>query len=112
MLRWEQEQLLSSGKAVTTPEEVALLVQIYLATGHADEAVEMLQGPTLNADSRVGGQDPQLNLSLLLRALGESKLLDKTVDVCHTLLEKPEHREDDRVWQLLLRVHKHGEDPM
>ena len=92
---------MSPGKAVTAPEEIALLVQIYLATGHANEAVNLLTGPSLSVESTVGGQDPALVVSLLLQALGTTKDWPKTFEVCKRLLHSSNYKDDDRVWRLI-----------
>jgi hypothetical protein len=99
-----------ASKAIATPEEVSLLVQIYIATGHADEAVQLLRGPSLNRESAIGGQDPQLVTSLLLQAATASGKADVILQVCNDLLADEESRNDDRVWACLLESYKHGDD--
>lgn len=96
--------MLSPGKAISTPEEVALLVQVLNTTGHPEESVKLLQGPCLNMDSRVGRQDPQLVLSLLLESFYASKQWDEAFSACQTLLSKPEYQSDDRIWNLWLKA--------
>jgi hypothetical protein len=85
-------------------------VQILQDTGHAHEAVELLRGSKLGLDSKIGSQDPQLMVSLLLRALGNAQDWLQTIDVCQVLLSKDEYRSDDRVWNLLLQVVEKGDD--
>jgi len=100
---WE-ERLLSPGKAISTPEEISLLVQIYVSVGKAAEASELLQGDALNAKSHVGKQDPQLVLSLLLETVEASQNWDDALTLCRKLLTSPEHQSDDRIWGLLLKA--------
>lgn len=99
---------MNPGKAVSTPEEVCLLAQIYMDTGHASEEVDLLNGSTLNPESQVGQRDPQAVNALLFEALEASQRWTDAFSVCKTMLEKPEHRGDDRVWNLL---YKAGSDP-
>jgi hypothetical protein len=86
-----------------------LLVHIYFRTGHAAEAVDLLRGPTLSEESRVGQQDPQLVNTLLLQALESSERWSDAFEVCKKLLEKPEYGGDDRVWNLLFRSSSNSE---
>lgn len=99
-----QEQLLAPGKAISTPEEIALLAQVLNSTGHVQETVQLLQGETLNEGSRTGKQDPQLVLSLLLESLDASEQWDEALKMCEALLAKPEYQSDDRIWNLWLKA--------
>ncbi|KAH0842403.1 hypothetical protein FOPE_07224 [Fonsecaea pedrosoi] len=101
-LTGQQEQASSSTKAIAESEEIALLVQVFNATGHVKETVKLLQGQSLNMQSRVGKQDPQLVLSLLLDSLQVSEQWDDAFKVCQDLLSQPEHQSDDRIWDLWL----------
>ncbi|KAK7885662.1 hypothetical protein LTR67_010013 [Exophiala xenobiotica] len=100
----DQEEILSPGKAISTPEEVSLLVQVLNSTGHAQESVKLLQGNSLHAQSRIGKQDPQLILSLLLGSLKESQQWQEAISACHGLLSKAEYQSDDRIWNLWLKA--------
>lgn len=99
-----QEEILSPGKAISTPEEISLLAQVLNSTGRTEETVKLLQGVALNMDSRIGQQDPQLVLSLLLEALDSSQKWDEALPLCQRLLSKPVHQSDDRIWNLWLRA--------
>jgi len=100
----DQAELLSPGKAISTPEEVSLLVQVLNSTGHAQESVKLLQGNSLHIQSRIGKQDPQLILSLLLESLKKSQQWQEAFSTCHGLLLKPEYQSDDRIWSLWLKA--------
>lgn len=94
------------------PEEVALLVQIYLATQHAHEAIELLTGPTMSPESKVGLQDPQLILSLLLRCLSAENDLETMLNVSKKLVQNQAFEGDDRLWSTLRHIHDNGNDVM
>lgn len=81
-----------------------MLVHIYLDTGHASEAVDLLGGQTLNEGSQVGQQDPQLHNTLLLKALEGSQRWSDALTICKKMVANPEHRADDRVWLLLFKA--------
>ena len=81
-----------------------MLVHIYLGTGHASEAVDLFQSPTLSEESRLGQQDPQLHTTLLLKALEGSQRWGDAFAACRKLVQKPEYRGDDRVWDLLFKA--------
>ncbi|KAK5064177.1 hypothetical protein LTR84_000009 [Exophiala bonariae] len=101
----DQEQVLVPEKAISTPEEVALLSQIFNSNGQAAQTVKLLQSETLNVESKVGKQDPQLILSLLLDAFEASEQWEEARSFCHQLLSsKPESQSDDRVWALWLKA--------
>ncbi|OAL23800.1 hypothetical protein AYO22_06119 [Fonsecaea multimorphosa] len=97
-----EEPASASGKAISEPEEIALLAQVFNSTGRVGETVKLLQGQSLNMESRVGKKDPQLVLSLLLESLEASGQWDEAFNVCHDLLSHPEHQADDRIWNLWL----------
>jgi hypothetical protein len=91
-----------------TTEEVSLLVQIYLETGHTLEAVDLLRGLTQHSQGAINKQDPQLLTALLLDTLEASERWKDAFETCKGLLEMPEYRGDDRVWHLLERA---GSEP-
>jgi hypothetical protein len=66
--------------------------------------VKLLQGNSLHSQSRIGKQDPQLILSLLLGSLKESQQWQEAFSACHGLLSKPEYQSDDRIWNLWLKA--------
>ncbi|KIW26278.1 uncharacterized protein PV07_09389 [Cladophialophora immunda] len=96
-------QASSPGKAISEPEEIALLAQVFNSTGHVGETVKLLQGQSLNMASRVGKRDPQLVLSLLLESLEASEQWDEAFKVCQDLLSESEYQSDDRIWNLWLK---------
>ncbi|KAK4940477.1 hypothetical protein LTR10_019461 [Elasticomyces elasticus] len=98
----DQEELLSPGKAISTPEEVALLVQVLNSTGHPEESVKLLLGTSLNMESRVGRLDPQLIVSLLLESFYASKQWDEAFTTCQTLMSK--YQADDQIWKLWVKA--------
>ncbi|KIX00353.1 uncharacterized protein Z518_10492 [Rhinocladiella mackenziei CBS 650.93] len=105
-----QEQALSSGKAISTPEEISLLAQVLNYTGRAEETVRLLRGESLNMTSRIGKQDPQLVLSLLLESLNMSEQWSEALSVCQELLAKAEFQSDDRIWNLWLKAQSRCSD--
>ena len=100
----------SSAKAITDPEETALLVQVFNSTGHVAETIELLQNGSLSMDSRIGRKDPQLVLSLLLESLEVSQQWDDALKVCLDLLSKCEYQTDDRIWNLWLQAQLRSTD--
>lgn len=84
---------------------MALLAQILNSNGQAAQTVKLLQSETLNVESNIGKQDPQLILSLLLDAFEASEQWEEARSFCHQLLSsKVESRSDDRVWALWLKA--------
>lgn len=69
-----QQELLSSGKAIQSPEELSLLVRVYLSTGHVGEAKELLiDSKTLGPQSTLFKLDHDLHRSLQLEVRHASK---------------------------------------
>lgn len=106
---------MTHGKAISTPEELYLLTHIFLSTQYAEEAVKTLQGDALGLSSQVGGQDPQLTLSLLLDSLKQTGQRQEVFTICHKLLTEEgsqgdDHRNDDRIWDLLIGALSTSED--
>lgn len=83
---------------------MALLAQILDGNGRAAETVKLLQRETLNLDSNIGKQDPQLILSLLLGSFETSEQWEDARSFCHQLLSKSEYQSDDRIWTLWLKA--------
>lgn len=106
-----QEQLLSPGKAISAPEEVALLATILNSTGRANETIKLLQGSALNMDSRIGKLDPQLTLSKLLQSFEVAEQWDEAFEYTQTLLSDPAYQSDDRVWTLWLKSQAKSSTP-
>jgi N-terminal acetyltransferase B complex non-catalytic subunit len=111
-----QNQLLSSGKAIQTPEELYLLVKIYLGTGHAREAVELLQSNNFGPKSRFAEQDPQLISALLLEAFEAAEAWREAFTHCQHRLTQQHHtqlgtQDDGKVWILLVKAVKALGDP-
>jgi N-terminal acetyltransferase B complex non-catalytic subunit len=108
-LKIKQAQLLSSGKAVQTPEELFLLTKIYITLGHAQEAVHLLRSENFGLESRFAEQDSQLIMSLLLETLEASEQWTEVFDFCSHLIVEEKYRafdsiNDDRVWHLLFKA--------
>ena len=65
-----KEQLLSAGKAIQSPEELFLLIRVYLATDHVQDAKALLMdSPTLGPRSALFKLDHDLHRSLQLDVL-------------------------------------------
>jgi hypothetical protein len=65
---------LSAGKAIQSPEELALLVRVHLNTGHVREAKELLlESKALGAESALFKLDHDLHRSLQLDILQASE---------------------------------------
>ncbi|KAL6250283.1 hypothetical protein RBB50_002584 [Rhinocladiella similis] len=97
-----QEEILAPGKALATPEEVSLLVQILNSTGRPQESVKLLQSESLNSKSPIGRQDTQLITLLLAQSLEQSQLWEEAFSYCHALLSNQYSQNDDQVWGLYL----------
>ncbi|KIW72064.1 hypothetical protein, variant [Phialophora macrospora] len=106
----DEEQALSSAKAISDPEEIALLVQVFNSTGRVQESVKLLQNGSLSIESRLGAKDPQLVLSLVLESLEASENWDEALKVCQELLSKSESQSDNRIWDLWLKARSHSTD--
>ncbi|OCT54475.1 hypothetical protein CLCR_00775 [Cladophialophora carrionii] len=106
----DEEQSLSSAKAISDPEEIALLVQVFNSTGHVQESKKLLLGGSLSIESRLGAKDPQLVLSLVLESLEASENWDEALKVCQELLSKSESQSDNRIWDLWLKARSHSTD--
>jgi hypothetical protein len=66
--------LLSAGKAIQSPEELSLLVRVYLNTGHVQEAKELLrESKSLGPQSAIFKLDHDLHRSLQLELLQSSQ---------------------------------------
>ncbi|EXJ96403.1 hypothetical protein A1O1_01529 [Capronia coronata CBS 617.96] len=100
----DQEEPASPGKAISSPEEIALLVQILNSTGRSAETVKLLQSNSLGMESRVGKKDPQIVLSLLLESLELSEQWDEAHSLCQNFLLQSDLRSDDRIWRLWLKA--------
>jgi hypothetical protein len=92
------------------------LVKIYLGTGHAREAIRLLQSDTFGPQSRFGEQDPQLVSGLLLEAFETAEAWQEAFTHCQDcLLEHQDGRfgtqDDGKPWLLLVKAAKASEDP-
>jgi hypothetical protein len=66
--------MLSAGKAIQSPEELSLLVRVYLNTGHVKEAKGLLiDSKTLGPKSAIFKLDHALHRSLQLEVLSASE---------------------------------------
>ncbi|KAJ4505984.1 hypothetical protein HRR83_008499 [Exophiala dermatitidis] len=100
----QQKEGQGPGKSISTPEEVALLVQVLNSTGRSAEAVKLLQGDSVGMESTAGKKDPQLVLSLLLESMKLSEQWDQARSWSHGLLSQPEYQSDNRIWHLWLEA--------
>jgi hypothetical protein len=66
--------LISAGKAIQSPEELSLLVRVYLNTGHVQEAKDLLrESKSLGPQSAIFQLDHDLHRSLQLDILQSSE---------------------------------------
>ena len=91
-------------------------MKIYLGTGHAREAVELLQSDTFGLKSRFAEQDPQLISALLLEAFEAAEAWPEAFAHCENFLLQHQHEEpgapdDGKLWMLLVRAAKGAGDP-
>lgn len=69
-----QQELLSAGKAIQSPEELSLLVRVYVNTGHVQEAKDLLrESKSLGPQSAIFKLDHDLHRSLQLEILQSSE---------------------------------------
>lgn len=72
--RLAQQELLSAGKAIQSPEELSLLVRVYVNTGHVQEAKDLLrESKSLGPQSAIFKLDHDLHRSLQLEILQSSE---------------------------------------
>ena len=107
---------MSTGKALQTPEELYLLVKIFLSTGQPREAVKVLQSDNLGLKSRFAEHDSQLVNTLLLDALEATEDWQEMSIFCRTLIvqqyrEETSTFDDERVWSLLIKAVEFSNNP-
>jgi hypothetical protein len=107
-----QDGIAIPGKGVVLPEEVALLVEIYLKTNHGSEAVDMLTGSTMGTESSMGAQDPQLIMSLLLQCLSGAADQSTGLAIARALVKDPTCHIDDRLWDSMQQIYTAGDEKM
>ena len=88
---------------------MALLVEIYLRTGHGSEAVQLLAGSTIGKDTAIGQQEPQLIMSLLLQCLNTAGDAETRVGIARDLLQDTTYHSDDRLWAALKDIYLSGD---
>jgi hypothetical protein len=91
-------------------------VKIYHGTGHAGEAVQLLQSDNFGPKSRFAEQDPQLISSLLLEALESAEAWQEAFAHCQDRLSQQRNGEigmqdDGKVWMLLVKAANASGDP-
>ena len=96
-----QDQLLSSPEALQTPEELGLLVNIYLATDRSAEAVKLLSSSSLGVSSRFADEDPGMVLELLLQSFEKAQLWNEALDFCESRLDSRE-TSNPALWEFML----------
>jgi hypothetical protein len=92
------------------------LVKIYLGTGHAREAVQLLHSDNFGSKSRFAEQDPQLISALLLEAFEDGEEWQEAFTHCQDCLSQQQNgqvgtQDDGKVWMLLVRAAKASGDP-
>jgi hypothetical protein len=92
-------------------------VKIYLGTGHAREAVQLLQSDNFGPKSRFAEQDPQLISTLLLEAFEAAEAWQEAFSHCQDgLLEQHDGhigtQDDGKVWMLLVKAAKASADSL
>jgi hypothetical protein len=91
-------------------------VKIYLGTGHAREAVQLLQSDSFGPKSRFAEQDPQLINALLLEALESAEAWQEAFAHCQDRLSQHHNGEigmhdDGKFWMLLVEAANASGDP-
>jgi hypothetical protein len=91
-------------------------VKIYLGTGHAGEAVKLLQSDNFGPKSRFAEQDPQLLSALLLEAFEAAEAWREAFTHCHHHLTQQGNaqvgtQDDGKAWILLVKAAKASGDP-
>ena len=86
-------------------------MKIYLGTGHAREAVQILQSDNFGPKSRFAEQDPQLVTALIVEAFEASKAWQEAFTFCRDVLSQQEidqsvTPDEGKVWMLLVRAAK------
>lgn len=72
--------MLSAGKAIQSPEELSLLVRVFLNTGHVREAKDLLiESKSLGPESGLFKLDHDLHRALQLEVLQASKEWHKVI---------------------------------
>ena len=90
-------------------------MKIYLRTGHANEALNLLQSDRLGLTSSIGQLDPRLCLSLALETMAAAELHEELFTLCSGLLMDPRYQQfdcinDDRVWKTLFDSYDQNPD--
>jgi hypothetical protein len=99
---------------ITTPEELSLLVQVYIANGHASDAAKLLWSIWVLKTQLVRGNDPDQVTTLLFDAAHASGKWSEAVSLCQNLLElqqKAGKDPDGRIWNLLVKAAEKGDPP-
>ncbi|KPI45548.1 uncharacterized protein AB675_463 [Cyphellophora attinorum] len=107
-------QAQANTQAITTPEELSLLVEIYIANGHAFEAAKLLWFIWGAKTHIVRDKDPDLVTALLFDAYHASEEWSEAVGVCQNLLDLKQKAckdPDDRIWNLLVEAAEKGASP-
>ena len=92
---------MSLPEALQTSDELSLLVNIYVNTGRAAEAVKLLSSKSLGLSSRFASEDPGLILRLLVESFQKAQAWSEAVDFCETRLVSKEIS-DPVLWELVL----------
>ena len=84
--------------ALATVEELNLLVQVYVATGNAQEAMTLFPIPHYSQQSGICHHNPKIWLSMFLFALENRTRSEYAFDACKKLLESAKHASNESVW--------------
>lgn len=92
------------------------MVKVYLGTGHAPEAVQLLQSDNFGPQSRFAEQDPQLASALLLEAFESAEAWQEAFTYCQDRLLEHQNgqfgtQDDGKLWLLLVKAAKASKDP-
>ena len=91
-------------------------MKVYLGSGHATDALNLMQSKNLGLGSRFAKQDPQLISALLLEAYVSSTAWHDAFAHCKCRLSPQEDgqatiQNDEQLWELLTRSAKALKDP-
>ena len=102
----DPQNLLSPKKALQTPEELNFLVKLYILTGHAKDAVDLLmQQHRFGIESQFAKQDAALVRSLQLEVCHAAEAWDFLAEMCERRLRMVSVEktfDDSRLWDILL----------
>lgn len=114
-----QNELLSVPRAIQTPEELFLLIQIFQSGKHYAEIVKILNSENAGVNSRIV-QNEWSFIATKLASLGEAGMWTEGLSYAKSLLGIPEdeagqralqERDDWAVWNIIVGAAKNIKDP-